>query len=196
MHRKTSTQLTKTTKQFGVKCLNTKVQTLFSSWTLRWFHVELIAHREESLSCLVRGFWGEISAKCQWELIASQAALVLSQSQKGAARVWCSLFQLIRVRVWYSSATKCSVTGSACPQCYTARHIMDTPARVRGTALTLRTPRGMEARRNALRLRTGMSEFRHDYARNYTTPLSSTSYLCPNKTDTQFTVKEMEKKKL
>ena len=29
-----------------------------------------------------------------------------------------------------------------------------------------------------------MSEFRHDYARNYTIPLSSTSYLCPNKTDT------------
>jgi hypothetical protein len=41
-----------------------------------------------------------------------------------------------------------------------------------------------------------LSEFRHDYARNYTIPLSSTSYLCPNKTDTQFTVKEMEKKKL
>ena len=41
-----------------------------------------------------------------------------------------------------------------------------------------------------------VSEFRHDYARNYTTPLSSTSYLCPNKTDTLFTVKEMEKKKL
>ncbi len=29
-----------------------------------------------------------------------------------------------------------------------------------------------------------MSEFRHDYARNYTIPLSSTSYLCPNKTNT------------
>jgi hypothetical protein len=29
-----------------------------------------------------------------------------------------------------------------------------------------------------------MSEFRHDYARNYTIPLPSTSYLCPNKTDT------------
>jgi hypothetical protein len=54
------------------------------------------------------------------------------------------------------AATKCSVTGSAsCPQCYTARHIMGTPARVRGSALSLRTPRGMEARRNALRLRTG-----------------------------------------
>ena len=53
------------------------------------------------------------------------------------------------------AATKCSVTGSACPQCYTARHIMGTPARVRGSALTLRTPLGMEARRNALRLRTG-----------------------------------------
>ena len=53
------------------------------------------------------------------------------------------------------AATKCSVTDSACPQCYTARHIMGTPARVRGSALTLRTPLGMEARRNALRLRTG-----------------------------------------
>ena len=53
------------------------------------------------------------------------------------------------------AATKCSVTGSACPQCYTARHIMGTPARVRGTVLTLRTPHGMETRRNALRLRTG-----------------------------------------
>ena len=29
-----------------------------------------------------------------------------------------------------------------------------------------------------------MSEFRHDYTRNYTIPLPSTSYLCPNKTDT------------
>jgi hypothetical protein len=28
-----------------------------------------------------------------------------------------------------------------------------------------------------------VSEFRHDYARNYTIPLPSTSYLCPTKTD-------------
>ena len=42
-----------------------------------------------------------------------------------------------------------------------------------------------------------MSEFRHDYAKK-TTPSNSPSisYLCPNKPDTQFTVKEMEKKKL
>ena len=53
------------------------------------------------------------------------------------------------------AATKCSVTGSACPQCYTARHIMGTPPRVRGSALVLRTPKGMEARRNALRQKTG-----------------------------------------
>jgi hypothetical protein len=29
-----------------------------------------------------------------------------------------------------------------------------------------------------------VSEFRHNYTRNYTIPFPSTSYLCPNKTDT------------
>lgn len=53
------------------------------------------------------------------------------------------------------AATKCSVTGSACPQCYTARHIMGTPPRIRGSALVLRTPKGMEARKKALRQQTG-----------------------------------------
>jgi hypothetical protein len=53
------------------------------------------------------------------------------------------------------AATKCSDTGSACPQCYTAQHIMGIPPRVRGSALVLRTPNGMEARRTALSLRTG-----------------------------------------
>ena len=53
------------------------------------------------------------------------------------------------------AATKCSITGSACPQCYTAQNIMGTPPRVRGSALVLRTPQGMEARRKALQLRAG-----------------------------------------
>jgi hypothetical protein len=53
------------------------------------------------------------------------------------------------------AATKLSVTGSACPQCYTAKNIMGTPPRVRGTPLALRTPHGMKAKRRTLGNKTG-----------------------------------------
>jgi hypothetical protein len=43
MDTRTNTQLTKTTNQFSVKCLYTKVKAFSSSWTLRWFYMGLIA---------------------------------------------------------------------------------------------------------------------------------------------------------
>ncbi len=54
-------------------------------------------------------------------------------------------------------ATKMSVTGSACPQCFTAKHIMGTPPRSRAGTLPLRTPEAMNARRLAMADKSGIT---------------------------------------
>jgi hypothetical protein len=59
------------------------------------------------------------------------------------------------------AATKLSVTGSACPQCYTAKNIIGTPPAMRATTLTLRTPKGMVARRHTLQVKAGTIQYTH-----------------------------------
>lgn len=99
-----------------------------------------------------RAFFHSCMYQCYADFNATKGKLCELQNGE---KIHVSKAIILAMYVDHPAATKCSVTGSACPQCYTARNIMGTPPRVRGSALVLRTPKGMEARRRALRLRTG-----------------------------------------
>ncbi len=106
----------------------------------------------EDFTKATRAFFHSCIYQCYADFNATNGVLV--QLQHGEV-LHISKAIILAMYTDQPAATKCSITGSACPQCYTAQNIMRTPPRVRGSALVLRTPNGMEARRNALRLRTG-----------------------------------------